>query len=394
MYFPLLMPCPLIPPCLAGKRSTHSLFSIIRHSGSGQNWRWKLNSNRCRLAGKRVFPSEIPQEFGQNRRNPLQGYYQNFFNLAFEKLMKTHPSRLIPAVTNLVVFELCARHLSFTRAGQTLGLSQGAISRQVSELEEFLGQALFQRGQRKLSLLPAGKRYAELIRPHLHGLEQATNELRLSHSQTRVVRVSVPISLCTAWLVPRLPKLYQTHPDLLVNVSPEMGFGDSNPNAVDVMIVQRETPPSATDASEFLLPIYGSALCAPQLMRGRARLELAELLCLPLLHHVEAPNLWAEFVADAGHPEMIAPPGVANLSFIVNIQFALAGMGVALLPEYLVEKELASGQLVRAFDHSFNTGRAYYLTCNEGRRHLPQVMEFREWISDQALECRQSAAVN
>jgi DNA-binding transcriptional LysR family regulator len=322
--------------------------------------------------------------------NQTQGTYPKFLHLAFQNLMKTHPSRLIPAVTNLVVFELCARHLSFTRAGHALGLTQGAVSRQVSELEEFLGQPLFQRGQRKLSLLPAGRRYAELIRPHLSGLEQATTELRLSHEHTNVVRVSIPISACSAWLVPRLPHLYANHPDLIVNLSPEIGYGDSTPNGVDVMVVQRETPPASSESAELLLRIYGSALCAPQLMQGRNALGLDELMQLPLLHHVEAPDMWKEYVTRAGRPDIVAPAGVANLSFIINIQFALAGLGVALLPEYLVEKELASGQLVRVNGHRFHSQRAYYLICNEARSHWPQVVAFREWIMSRALECRQS----
>jgi len=314
--------------------------------------------------------------------------------LAFENLMKTHPSRRIPAVTNLVVFELCARHLCFTQAGQALGLSQGAVSRQVSELEEFLGQPLFLRGPRKLSLLPAGERYAELIRPHLLGLEQAAAELRLQHAQASQVLVSASISFCSKWLVPRLPDLFQTHPNMIINLNPEMGFGDSNSNTVDVMITQRETPPASADASELLLPMYGSAFCAPQLMRGCDTLELEGLMRLPLLYQIEAPNAWQDYVSDAGHPEIAVPAGIANRSFIVNIEFALAGLGVALLPEYLVEEELSRGRLVRAHAHRFDTERAYYLICNEARRNRPQVVTFCEWVAAQALACRNRLHMN
>ena len=148
------------------------------------------------------------------------------------------------------------------------------------------------------------------------------------------------------------------------------------------------TPPAPTEIAEFLLPINVSAVCAPQLMGARATLELEDLLRLPLLHYVEAPTLWQDYVNDAGRPDIAAPGGVTNLSFIVNVQFALAGLGVALLPEYLVEDELASGRLVRAHAHRFKTGRAYYLLVAEARRHWPPAVAFHEWITRQALECR------
>ncbi|MFZ4480583.1 MAG: LysR substrate-binding domain-containing protein [Rhodoferax sp.] len=302
--------------------------------------------------------------------------------------MKTHPSRLIPAVTNLLVFEVCARHLSFTRAGQTLGLSQGAVSRQVSELETYLGQPLFVRAQRSLSLTPAGQHFIEQIGPHLKGLEEATIALRLGRAQAGVLRVSASVSLCNRWLVPRLADLLRSHPELVISLSPEWGFGDNSPGTSDVMLVQREYAPLATEGAELLLPIYGSAVCAPQLLAGATTLGLEELLRLPLLHYVEAPNMWQDYVNDTGRPDIAAPAGASNTTFIVNIQFALAGLGVALLPEYLVEEELASCRLVRAHVHRFKTGRAYYLVCPETRRHSPPVLAFRQWIVQQAQACR------
>lgn len=304
--------------------------------------------------------------------------------------MKTHPSRRIPAVTNLLVFELCAHHLSFTRAGQALGLSQGAVSRQVSELEAYLGQPLFLRAQRTLSLTPAGQRYAELIRPHLQGLERATTDLRLGQARAGVLRVTVSISLCNRWLVSRLPALLRMHPELVINLSPEMGFVDENLGSADVKVVHRESAPSPLPGEtwELLLPIHCSAICAPQLMAGRATLALDQLMQLPLLHYIEAPHIWQDYVNAAGRPDLVAPAGVTNVSFVVNIQFALAGLGVALLPEYLVEEELASGRLVRANVRRLMTGRAYYLMYTESRRLWPPAVLFRQWITEQAQECR------
>lgn len=303
--------------------------------------------------------------------------------------MKTHPSRYIPALTNLIVFEHCARHLSFTRVGQKLGLSQGAISRQVIELEAYLGQPLFIRVQRNLILTPAGERYAELIRPHLSGLENATNDLRLEQARAGVLRVSASISLCNRWLVPRLPDLLRTYPELVINLSPEFSFGETQIDSTDILIVQAEKPPPASVHASLLLPMHCSAICAPQLLGWRTTLTADELLRLPLLHLIEAPRLWQDFLDNAGLSHMRAPVGVNNTSFILNIQFALAGLGVALLPEYLIEDELASGQLVRAFNHRYQTERAYYLTFSESRCHWPPAMQFCDWISGQARACRQ-----
>ena len=343
-------------------------------------------------------PTPLRRQVSQAARIDHKGAGARSYRiLAFEKLMKTHPSRRIPAVTNLLVFELCARHLSFTRAGQILGLSQGAISRQVGELEDYLGQALFLRSQRSLGLTPAGLRYAALIRPHLQGLEQATAEMRQGQARASVLRVSVSISLCNRWLISRMPDLLRRHPDLAISLSPdlvttrspEMWFVETELGAADVQIVHRAMPPPASENAELLLPIPCSAICAPQLLAEAAPLDLEGLLRLPLLHYAEVPGLWQEYVNDAGRPDLAVPAGPANVSILVNIQFALAGMGVALLPEYLIEEELASGTLVRAYGHRYRTGRAYYLTYPESRRHWPAAVAFREWVAVQARECRQ-----
>ena len=298
--------------------------------------------------------------------------------------MKTHPMRHIPAVTNLVVFDVCARCLSFTRAGQQLGLTQGAVSRQVSELEAYLGQALFSRTQRRLELTPAGQRYATQVRPLLQGLEQATTDLALSLANQSVLRVALSASLCNLWLMPRLPQLLRAHPGLIVNLAPEMGFVDDDRSGADVRIVHRQTEPEESKTSDYLMPINFGAYCAPQLLSGRREVDLEQLMGLPLLHLHEGPGLWQQFLDSANRPDLLAPAGSTNVSFMVNVQLAATGVGVALAPDYLVEVELAAGTLVRAHPHLYRSGRAFYMSYNELRLDWPPLQVFRSWILAQA----------
>lgn len=305
--------------------------------------------------------------------------------------MKNHPSRSIPAITNLVVFDACARQLSFTRAGKAIGLTQGAVSRQILELEAYLGQALFVRGPKSLRLTEAGKQYAGQIRPHLDALEQATRAQQSGREPSRTLRVTASVSLCNQWLVKRLPDFLAAHPDLSVSLHPEMGDAGAAPEDSDLAILNRPLAP-ADHPSELLFPINVIPVCAPALLAGRAALQLRELLDLPLLHYAEAPQTWTDYAHAAGLPGIHVPVQSASTSFMVHIQSALAALGVALLPEFLIADELAAGKLVRAHGFCLRTRHAYHLVDLKPQGPGSPVLLLREWLLQQASPWREHPA--
>lgn len=305
--------------------------------------------------------------------------------------MKNHPSRSIPAITNLLVFDACARYLSFTRAGQALGLSQGAVSRQVIELEQFLGDTLFTRHPRALELTTLGQAYAQRIRPHLAGLEAATRAIQNKDLETNVLRVAASMSLCHQWLVQRLPDFLANHDGITVNLRPDTGERTDRFEDIDIALINRPQPPADVTAEVFL-PVKVVPVCAPQLLANRGRVSVSQLPDLPLLHYEEAPLSWLEYVNAAGNAASSVPVRQVNASFVVNIQAALAGLGVALLPQFLVSDDLRDGRLVQVHDFALQTRHAYYLTYPQGGMHSPPVAAFRRWLLSQVAPWRAASA--
>src|SRR5262245_55642719 len=121
-----------------------------------------------------------------------------------------HKYRDLPPLELLLAFEAAARHLSFTRAGEELSLTQSAVSRQIHALEERLGTKLFERRTRALLLTEGGQRYAEAVEEVLGQLEDATRRLRGS-AAARTVTVTTTPGFASLWLIPRLNGYLETH---------------------------------------------------------------------------------------------------------------------------------------------------------------------------------------
>src|SRR6476620_456105 len=112
------------------------------------------------------------------------------------------PGRLsVPSLSALAAFEAAARHGSFTRAAEELNLTQGAVRRQVSQLEQTLGLALFQRVRQRVSLTPAGSAYAAEIRDGLSRLAAATVSAMAFRGASGVLNLAILPTFGTRWLI-------------------------------------------------------------------------------------------------------------------------------------------------------------------------------------------------
>ena len=128
--------------------------------------------------------------------------------------------RVCPSVQELKAFEATARHMSVTRAATELCVTQGAVSRQILNLENWLGIALFERVKQRLVLTQAGQTYLAQIRPSLLALETATIELRASAGASGVLNLACVPTFGAKWLIPRLPDFKRLHPDISVSFVP------------------------------------------------------------------------------------------------------------------------------------------------------------------------------
>ncbi|MGY9049663.1 MAG: LysR family transcriptional regulator [Rhodobacterales bacterium] len=289
--------------------------------------------------------------------------------------------RLLPPLAALRALEALDRLGSATAAAQELALSQSAVSRQLQTLEDHLGTPLLVREKRSLRLTPAAQDYAGTIRAALNSIANASMALRVNPVGGTLSLAILP-SFGMRWLVPRLPDFARRHPDVTINITTRLKPFDFASEPFDAAIHFGGNLPGTNSLvlmREQVLPV-----CAPSLLpEGVARTE--RLAKLPLLHIQTRPEAWRDWFRLQG-VDPGALPGTTFDQFTTIIQGALHGLGVALLPDYLVDAELLSGQLVRATQTVPVSLGAYHLVWPTDRPATPALIKFRDWLSLQTEE--------
>jgi LysR family glycine cleavage system transcriptional activator len=288
----------------------------------------------------------------------------------------------LPPLEPLRGFVAAARHLSFTRAADELFLTQSAVSRQVQALEAALGVPLFVRGVRSLSLTAEGTRLALAADGWLADYARLAAELRAD--SPRAVTVTATIGISALWLVPRLSRFQEQHPDIDVRLAASNRILDLSREGIDVAIrycSEREAPASAKRLfGETTVPVASPALAARPL-------DAETLPQTVLLDYDDAryPWLrWGHWLAAMGL-DRVRPRGVLVFNqYDQLIQAAVAGQGIAIGRAQLVDGLIAAGQLKRVGNApSEPTGRAFWLIRAVGAPR-PQVERFAEWVLAEA----------
>src|SRR5438132_6986762 len=171
----------------------------------------------------------------------------------------------IPSLDLLQGFEAAARHLSFTKAGAELFLTQSAVSRQIKELEDQLGLPLFHRRHRALVLTEAGQQFYAAAAQVLTTMRNATNRLK-AQSGRRPLSVTTTHSFAALWLIPRLAGFTRTHPGVDVRITADTRGQDRDRDGLDVAI--RHGPPSL--AGRHAVRLFGERVlpvCSPKLLK-------------------------------------------------------------------------------------------------------------------------------
>lgn len=293
----------------------------------------------------------------------------------------------LPPLDLLVGFESAARHLSFTRAGEELFLTQSAVSRQIKELEGELGVALFQRRHRALALTDAGKELYAATAQVLTTMRAATERLR-AQAGKRALSVTTTHSFAALWLIPRLAGFTREHPGVDVRIMAETRVQDLERDALDLAI--RHGPPAL--AGSGAVRLFGERVfpvCSPALLEKNPLRKPQDLRHHVLLQYddPEGRHPWlhwktwleVERIAD------LRPAGSLSFSgYEQIIPAAIAGHGVALGRTPLVKDLLASGQLVAPFKSSADPARAYYAIVAPRAAGRSEVRAFVDWLKQEA----------
>ena len=289
------------------------------------------------------------------------------------------PRRHLPPLAALQSLEALDRLGSASAVAEELALSQSAISRQLQTLETQLGLRLIDRARKRLALNEAGKRFVAEIRPALDTIAQAALRLQVPQSGGALNLAILP-AFGMRWLMPRLPDFARRHPDVTINLSTRLepfNFAGENFDAA-IWFGQGAWPGTGCLRlkPEFTLPV-----CSPDLATGLDPDRPETLARRPLLHIRSRPGAWAEWFARRGAALAQPPGGTLHDQFSTILQAALHGLGVALMPDYLVEQDLATGRLVAPFGAATETGGGYYLVWPETRAGDPALAAFRDWIA-------------
>ncbi|MCJ8156876.1 transcriptional regulator GcvA [Sphingomonas sp. LaA6.9] len=290
--------------------------------------------------------------------------------------------RLLPPMAALHCFAAAARHGSFSRAGEEVGLTQSAVSRQIAHLEDWLQTPLFERKGRRVSLNAEGRDYADAIMPALERIRRATART-LERRPERELSIATLPSFGMRWLAPRLPRLTERHPGLIVNFlarSDEFDFADESFDAA----IHFGLPDWPRVEHDLLFREEAIPVTAPALLAEHAIETPADLARLPLLVQSSRRNAWAEWFERAGVAAAAPAVGPSFEHFLMLAQAAAAGAGVALIPSFLIEPELKSGALACPFALPISGEQAYYLVYPPDRMANPIFRHFRDWIVHEA----------
>ena len=293
--------------------------------------------------------------------------------------------RHLPSITALQCFEAVTRHLSFTRAAEELNLTQSAVSKQVAQLEELLQHLLFRRVRRRLQLTPAGDLYLVEVRKILTQVEMSTHTLRSYGGETEVLRVSTPSTFGARWLVPRLKGWRLRYPHIHLDLCNEQQADDLLQGRSDLAFYFGQGARPGTEC----LKLFGEelvAVCAPSSLPRTPMTDPTQLTDLVLLQNASRPQAWHEWFEHQGFCTDHSYHGPRFDTFYMCIRAAQEGCGVALLPRFLVEEELADGKLVIAWQHLMPSHDAYYLAYPEHSAGVPKVKAFVSWMMEQLSE--------
>lgn len=285
--------------------------------------------------------------------------------------------RFLPSLSLLTAFEAAARTGSITAAARELDLTQSAVSRQIKALESQLGVELFLRERQTIRLTVAGDSYAREIREALRRISSASLNLRANpHGGT--LNLAILPTFGARWLAPRLGQFLATNPGITINLVTRLSPFDFRLDSIDAAIHFGD---AVWPGAELILLMQEQTLpaCSPEFKRLHGIQAPGDLLGVPLLHLTTRPDAWERWFTETG----VAYESVHGMlfdQFATASQAAIGGLGVALLPTFLIQDELIRGELVPAVDRPMQSAQRYYLAFPRERSAYPPLAAFRDWI--------------
>jgi LysR family transcriptional regulator, glycine cleavage system transcriptional activator len=297
-------------------------------------------------------------------------------------------ARRLPSLNALKAFEAAARYESFTDAASDLFVTHAAISRHIRDLEEWLGTELFIRTGRGVQLTEAGRRYGSRLTPLFDAVSEATREAA-AQGTVRTLNVSVEPAIASRWLVPRLGRFNDLHPDIDLIINPETRLVDFRSGEADLGI--RYGLGRWEDVEAVKLSDSASfPVCSPKLIADRRDLKPADLADYYLLHE-QRKQWWADWLAEAGVKGVEDWRGTTFQNHLA-IEAAESGQGFALGDQILCTDSIAEGRLVRPFSLDMKDHGSYFIVREKDSKESAPARAFRDWLMAEMSETQRKFA--
>lgn len=284
----------------------------------------------------------------------------------------------LPPLRSIEAFVVVAETMSYSKAADALNITKSAVSRRIQSLEADLGVLLFKRSNKALTLTNDGDAYFQITGPAFGALRTAGQAILRPERQARL-KVSVPESFASHWMMPRLPRFYRAHPEIELQLDSLGYFNSLDDDDIDVAIrVSRE--PFAGMHCEHLVDLVQFPVISPTLLRERALATPDDLAAHTLLHLKSMPTTWAVWLEAADRAELIAARSLHFDTMSLSLDAALNGLGVAMGVELLCKGDIDAGRLLAPLPVRLVGRVAIYFTCRKRDAAKPLIRKFKNWL--------------
>ncbi len=283
----------------------------------------------------------------------------------------------LPPLNALKVFESAARNLSFTKAAEELFITQGAVSKQIKILEEYLGFPLFKRVYKGLTLTKKAEEYYQNIYPALDSIRISTHLIGKKHAKNNILSIDTLPSLSSYWLIPRLQSFKEKNPDIELNIVGGSGEIDFSRTKADVAIRSSDKEIKELESiklmDEEMLMIANSSI-------AKKIKTIKDIAKFNILDHSDRPNDLKNWMNLVGLKNVNPQNKIKFEHFFMVIEAAKQGLGVGFVPSFMLSSLLKSGELVNVLNIKHKTNFSYFLLYPKENMGSSKIKVFHNWL--------------
>jgi len=282
------------------------------------------------------------------------------------------------SLRGLRTFCVAARYESFRTAGEALFITASAVSHQIKSLEEELGEQLFDRNARELSLTETGRSLYEDVSPLIEQMNSVVAKYKKGATRSSI-RISVQPFFASEYFVPRLREFTAEHPEIDIQVGTSDETAEKHPSDADLSIRLFRSPP-ADMPSNLLFPLRMAPAGSPEFKNEMTVKKKTIVSEFPIIVHETHPKAWAQWASAAGIQLPENTKVIRLDSMIAVVRAAERGIGAALVPVPVGNLWFKEGTIVRLFKKELVADVSYFLVCKEDRAEDESVVLLRNWI--------------